>query len=85
MDVARLVAPADKRLEADHLAASDIDFRLERAAELAVADGQPQPLLQLHARRHGPAERQIEEGGRSLGAALDVVDGARSRRRIAVR
>src|SRR5205807_1727948 len=49
LDLAVLVAPAHQRLEPDHLLGVHVDLGLERAAELAVADREAQPLLELHA------------------------------------
>ena len=75
LDLAVLVAQANQRFDADHFLAADIDFRLERAAEAAVADGQPQPLLLLHPGGHRPPHVGIEQRGAALGALLDAIHG----------
>ncbi len=54
LDLAVLVTQANQRFDADHFLAADIDLGLERAAEAAVADGEPQPLLLLHPGGHRP-------------------------------
>src|SRR5262249_36419753 len=56
-----------------HLLAANIDLGLECAAELAVANGEPQPLLELHARRDALAHLEVEKGRRPFGAALGAV------------
>src|SRR4029450_11890506 len=48
---------------------------LERAAEPPIANRQAQPLLELHARRDAASDRQVEEGGTTLGVVLDAVHG----------
>ena len=73
LDHAFLVAQPDQRLDADDLLGADVDLGLERAAETAVADGEPQPLLLRHARRHGAAHVGIEQRRAALGAVLDAV------------
>ncbi len=55
---------------------SNIDFWLKRAAELPVANGQPQPLLHLHACRHCLPKRDIEESSAALCVALGAIHGA---------
>ena len=75
LDLAVLVAQADQRFDADYLFAADIDLGLERAAETAVADGKPQPLLLLHPRGHRPPHGGIEQRGAAFGAFLDAIHG----------
>ena len=70
LDHALFVAQPDQRLDADDLLGADVDLGLERAAETAVAEGEPQPLLPAHARRHGAPHVGIEQPavGRYLAA-----------------
>ena len=75
LDLAVLVAQADQRFDADHFFAADIDLGLERAAEAAVADGEPQPLFLRHSRGHRPPHGGIEQRGAALGALLDAIHG----------
>ena len=87
LDGAALVAPADERLESDHLVAAQVDLGLERTTELLIADRQAQPLLELHARRHRLAHVAVEQGDAALAAALGLVHravGVAAQRLVAV-
>src|SRR6266849_6035568 len=65
--------PANERFESDDLLAANVDLRLERAGKLAIADGEAQALLQLHARGHAATHVAIEERGGALRSALGAV------------
>ncbi len=67
------VLPADQRFEPHHLLAANVDLGLEGAAELAVADGEPQALLQLHARGDALAHLDVEKRRGTFRAALGPV------------
>src|SRR5205823_12324671 len=50
--------------------AADVTLRLKPTTELALADGQPQPLLELHFGRNLLAHAGVEVDGASLEVAL---------------
>ena len=75
VEFSRVVAPAHQRLEAHHLVGMQVDLGLEGAAELAVADRQPQPLFELHVRGHSLADAGVEEDRLAFVPALGAVHG----------
>ena len=75
LNIALAVAPAHERLESDHLLAANVDFRLKGTAELAVADGQPQALLQIHPRRNRLPHCRVKKSSTALCAELGPIHG----------
>jgi hypothetical protein len=73
MNLPFVVAPADKRLESDDFLTADIHFRLEGAAEPAIANGEAQPLFQLHPCRDRLPNMEIEVDRIPLGVAFGPV------------
>lgn len=75
LDVAVAVAPAQQRLEPDHVVGADVHLGLERAVELPVADGEAQALLALHARGDRLPHVEVEKARAALHAVLGPVHG----------
>jgi len=65
LDLSVIVALANERFEPDPVARANIDLRLKCAAELHVANGKPQTLLELHARLAALVHAGIKEHCRS--------------------
>ena len=73
LDHALVVAQPHQRLDALDRLGPDIDFGLEGAAEALFENGEPQRLLDLHARQRLALHAGVEEGCGALAVALDAV------------
>jgi hypothetical protein len=73
LDDAFVVAQPDQGLDALDRLGPDVDLGLEGAAEAFFQDGLPQRLLDLHPRQRFTLHAGVEEGRRTLAAALDAI------------
>src|SRR5207302_3238293 len=73
MNLPFVIAPADERLESDDFLTADIHFRLEGAAEPAIADREAQPLFQLHPCGNRLPHMEIKVDRIPLGVAFGPV------------
>ena len=73
LDHALVVAQAHQRLDALDVLGPDVDLGLEGAAEALLQDGEPQRLLDLHARQRLALHAGVEKGGGALAVVLDAI------------
>ena len=73
LDDALVVAQPHQRLDALDLLGPDVDLGLEGAAKALVQNGEPQRLLDLHARQRLALHAGVEEDGGALAVVLDAI------------